>query len=383
MKKANRLLILPLIGILILLMACNLPQKKNGDLTGEALNTSIAQTVNAAQTQTVSGTMVAPTGTPQPTLLPTFTAPAGSTQPAAPTRPAPTATQPICNWARFVDDVSVPDNSPMMPGQVFTKTWRLLNAGSCAWTLDYAIVFSDGDGMGAPAAISFPKIVQPGQTVDLSVQMTAPGTPGTYKGNWKLRSNTGQVFGLGQSGTTSFWVQIVVGQPAATINPDARLDFAASMCSARWSSDKGAVACPSTLNYQTGSVFLNNAPKLELSYQDDEPAIIMAPSAGANGIISGRYPAVNVRAGDKFGALVGCVSGAQQCNVTIQVNYIANGGAVQSLGTWQEKYDGEWTRINVDLGSLANQSVEFILQVGSNGSSDGDQVFWLSPTIVR
>jgi peptidoglycan hydrolase-like protein with peptidoglycan-binding domain len=54
--------------------------------------------------------------------------------------------------------------------------------------------------------------VAPGQTIDVSVNLTAPAAAGTYKGNWKLREPGGAVFGLS---TGPFWVQIKATAVAA------------------------------------------------------------------------------------------------------------------------------------------------------------------------
>jgi len=45
-----------------------------------------------------------------------------------------------CDAASFVRDVTVPDGTKMEPGDDFTKTWRLLNAGTCSWTTAYRLV---------------------------------------------------------------------------------------------------------------------------------------------------------------------------------------------------------------------------------------------------
>jgi len=62
--------------------------------------------------------------------------------------------------------------------------------------------------------VQLPSTVAPGQTVDISVEMTAPATPGKYTGNWKLRNDKGTVFGLGSTLDKPFYVQIEV---AATL----------------------------------------------------------------------------------------------------------------------------------------------------------------------
>jgi len=98
------------------------------------------------------------------------------------------------------------------PGETFTKTWRLKNVGACSWTPSYAVVFSSGNQMGGPSAQALAGNVNPGQTVDLSVNLTAPSDPGTYSGYWKLRNASGATF-------AQFYVRIKVeGGPFAVIH---------------------------------------------------------------------------------------------------------------------------------------------------------------------
>ena len=77
--------------------------------------------------------------------------------------------------------------------------------------------------MGAPGEVSFTSgTVAPGQTVDVSVNLTAPATSGTYRGEFRLKASEGQVFGIGANADASFYVQIkaVSGMlPLITIQP--------------------------------------------------------------------------------------------------------------------------------------------------------------------
>ena len=95
----------------------------------------------------------------------------------------------------------------MTPNQAFTKTWRLKNTGTCTWTPAYAVVFSNGNSMNGPATQALAGNVNPGQTVDISVNLTAPGSTGDFTGNWKLRDGSGVLF-------SNFYVQIKVQAPA-------------------------------------------------------------------------------------------------------------------------------------------------------------------------
>ena len=151
-----------------------------------------------------------PSATPRP--YPTAT--------AEPTTPEPTSVAECTDRATFVQDVTVPDNTQMVPGQSFVKTWRLRNSGTCTWTPHYALVFARGDQMGAPVSIALPATVPPNATVDLSVSLTAPAAPGTYRGDWQLRNADGELFGLAGSAGQTFWVKITV-QSGATPGPTA------------------------------------------------------------------------------------------------------------------------------------------------------------------
>jgi hypothetical protein len=116
--------------------------------------------------------------------------------------------------------VTIPDNTRVLPGQSFVKTWRLRNSGTCTWTDDYDLVFVEGHRLGAPNEIPLDGPVAPGETVDVSVSLVAPAGDGTYQGKWQLRNDEGQRFGLGNDGTSSFWVRIVLGAtPTPTPRP--------------------------------------------------------------------------------------------------------------------------------------------------------------------
>jgi len=187
--------------------ACNLPSNVTPTPGADIVLTSAAQTVEANKTQ---GAILNP-----PTIPPTNTAGfststlAVATTSVAPTSPPPTQ---ACDVAQFVDDVTIPDGTTLKPSETFTKTWRLKNAGTCSWTSSYAVVFNSGDSMNGPSTQALAGNVNPGQTVDISVNLTAPGTDGNYRGNWKLRNAAGVLF-------SQFYVDIKVKTPTPTAGP--------------------------------------------------------------------------------------------------------------------------------------------------------------------
>jgi hypothetical protein len=104
--------------------------------------------------------------------------------------------------------VSVPDNTNFIVEKPFTKTWRLKNVGTCTWTSAYKLVFDSGERMSGPESQPLTAVsVAPGETVDVSVDMIAPAIAGTYKSNWKIKDDKGEIFGLSSG---PFFVQIKV-----------------------------------------------------------------------------------------------------------------------------------------------------------------------------
>lgn len=235
--------------------------------------------------------------------------------------------------------------------------------------------------MSSPATVDFPARVQPGETIDISVDLTAPTEEGEYKGNWKLRSDNGVVFGLGSAQDKPFWVSIVVPSETVTIDPDKPINFGASYLAATWTTSEGEPS--NSDDFENGAVYTTKKPKMEKDRVDDELALIMIPTGGEDGIIIGKYPAVNIKDGDHLKSVIGCTSDVPKCNVTFEINYRIGDESTKNLGAWDEIYDGKWTYLDIDLSSLAGKSVRFYLRVLSNGSNTGDRVFWLLPRIVR
>jgi len=140
--------------------------------------------------------------------------------PPTPGGPTPVANDPGCTNAAKFESETVRDGSEFTGGQVFIKTWKLRNTGSCTWTTEYALVFVDGNQMSAPASTWLAGNVPPNSSVDLAVTLTAPQTAGEYRGNWMLKSPTGKVFGLGKDAASPFFVEIAVTESREVSGPD-------------------------------------------------------------------------------------------------------------------------------------------------------------------
>jgi hypothetical protein len=359
----------------------------------EAINTQAAQTIIANLTQTApvqptdtveaaspipSDTLpptntLPPTETPTPTLLPTATQVPPSPTPVPPT---PTPTPVPCNWAQFVADVTVKDGTVFPPNAMFTKTWRLKNIGTCSWTRDYMLSFDSGAQMDGPNSVQIGEVVDPGESVDLSVELVAPVDAGKYRGYWNLRTPRGQEFGIGEDADNAFWVEISVIESDKFV-----YDFALNYCLAQWSSDAGDLPCPGVQGDEDGFVYLVGNPVIEKGRLENEPALWTVPEQVNDGLILGEYPALRVEQGYKFRTVIGCLNDAKKCDVVFQLNYRLGNQDYQTLYQFRETYDGVFTTVDLDLSSLAGQDVKFILTVLANGSAEGDDAFWLQPRI--
>jgi len=157
------------------------------------------------------------TATPAATLLPSATGPAPTLNSGTPSA-TNTATGPLTDRAAFVADVTIPDGTKFGPGATFTKTWRIKNVGTSTWTKDYVLEFALGANMASVAKINLPNDVSPNATVDITVEMTAPTTPGAYTSLWQFKSPAGAKFGVGANFDEAIYAQIEVaaGLPVST-----------------------------------------------------------------------------------------------------------------------------------------------------------------------
>ena len=157
-----------------------------------------------------SETPPAPTETLPPTDLPTET-PAGTFTPT-PTSVPPTPSQtPLppenaddcVNAGKFIDDVTIPDNSDVNINQVITKTWRVQNVGTCTWWYGYTVDHYTEFDFGVIEPVPLP-LTAPGQTADISVDLLVPNFAGLYRGNFVIKNPDGLPIEI--EGDSRLWV---------------------------------------------------------------------------------------------------------------------------------------------------------------------------------
>lgn len=191
---------------LALIMACapSLATPSVPTVDPNAVNTFIAQTVNAASTQTAASI---PTLTPSPTITPTV-----NTE-----TPLPTATSTVIfilssptplviptftssggggggggtsseNFSCDVRRVTPANGTTFNPRDDFDAIWTVRNNGQRNWDRNSIdIIYSSGDKIHKVSGYDLDKNVQVGDSIDVGVDMQAPKDPGTYNTTWVMR----------------------------------------------------------------------------------------------------------------------------------------------------------------------------------------------------
>jgi len=162
------------------------------------IRTSAAYTVVAEFTLTAA--VFTPTPFP-PTETPTV-APPTETPTAAfstdPTQIALGTPGQLCDNFSFdtaTVDVTVPDGTPLTPGQDFVKTWKIKNSGICPWGDGYGLIYAGyADKMGGEP-VPLGTLVAVKQEIDVSVNFKAPTKVGEYTSAWQMANAKGIPFG--------------------------------------------------------------------------------------------------------------------------------------------------------------------------------------------
>ena len=268
--------------------------------------------------------------------------------------------------------------------------------------------------MEALDSIKLPSNVAPGQTIDISIDLIAPSTPGTYKGIWSFEDNTGQQFGLGSSANGQIWVQVKVvlaptntptslpestqtSEPTSepTFVPTVAIplnapssvetltyDMVSQRCSAQWLINNVQQPCPGPGSEAQNPISLVTLPALEDGSTLINPAIMISPS-DINGSIQGIYPEYLVQPGDHFRAIASCEANSISCSALLRVSYQDVSNVITDLWAVGEFYDQKYTQIDIDLSALADQKVKFIIDVTPLNTDPGNHVLLASPGIYR
>ncbi len=157
-----------------------------------------ALTPSATSTTGITPTVFTPTAsTPFPTFAPLASATAGP-PPGSSGGAAPSG-----NKCEYVSQ-TYEDGTSFNANQTFDMGWTLKNSGTTTWTTGYSYRKYSGDDLSDKGFYPMPKQVLPGESILVTVDMTAPSKSGKYLENWVLSTNEDKNF-------CSFYVEIRVG----------------------------------------------------------------------------------------------------------------------------------------------------------------------------
>jgi len=255
-KTTKYTLVSIILATSLLITACG--GKSTADATQESnrIETAVAETV-AAQNAVQAATTSTPAASATPAFTqtplkfsPTFVQ---LTAPASPTLSNAPKSQ--CASAGLVSE-TIPDGTIYKPGAQFTKTWEIKNTSVCSWDTTYKIVFFDGDVLGGAYYYNLPQAVAPGQTLPISLLLTAPKTEDSYTSKWKLETPDGIKFGVGEY-SAPFYTQIAV---SGAVNPN----YGVTSVDLNIIRDP-AVGCPANVDYVLYATVATSGP-IELTY---------------------------------------------------------------------------------------------------------------------
>ena len=224
----NRKSIIHMMLIVMVLSACNFQAQGATATSAPATDTVAAPITNATVTETPPVDASATS-----TTTPEITATSIATRPPN----APDCT----NSASFVADITIPDNTEVEGGSAFTKTWRIMNTGTCIWASDYTLSHYSDEIMNAPAFVPLP-VTFPGQTADISVELTAPNVLGPHRANFVIKNPTGLIMKVNED--SRLWLIINVKTTvAATVAPTSAVATQAAASPTTSSSGGSGTTC--------------------------------------------------------------------------------------------------------------------------------------------
>ncbi len=117
--------------------------------------------------------------------------------------------------ARFVSDLTIPDDIELPLGEPFEKQWLVENNGDVAWGDGFKLVHVGGERMTGLSEIDLPA-TKVGEKQVIAIEFTVPNKTGTHYSDWRFRDANGKLFG------DILFTRIAAVQPTPSGTPDSR-----------------------------------------------------------------------------------------------------------------------------------------------------------------
>jgi len=253
-KPIKYILLFTIITASLVITACGVESTPETMQEVNRIETAVAETV-AAQIPTQNAGMftpAAPALTQTPLVFsPTLTPLVPVASPTLPTNMPKTQ----CASASLISE-TIPDGTIFKPDEKFTKTWEIKNTSTCTWDTNYKIIFWNGDLLGGAYYYNLPQMVAPGQTLPISLILTAPKDEAVYNSEWMLQTPDSIEFGVGQY-SAPFYAKIEVSAGAKPKYGVNAIDF-------KLVQDPPS-GCPANINYIVSATLAPTGP-IEFTY---------------------------------------------------------------------------------------------------------------------
>lgn len=125
---------------------------------------------------------------------------------AEPGTPSPQPSPACSPGLTYLEDVTIPDGSQVVQGEILDKRWLVENSGSCNWDDRFSLRLIAGPSMTDQAEYAlFP--ARSGTQAEIRILFTAPQEPGVHRSAWQAFDPQGEIFG------EPIFIEVVVQNP--------------------------------------------------------------------------------------------------------------------------------------------------------------------------
>jgi len=158
------------------------------------------------------------------------------------------------------------------------------------------------------------------------------------------------------------------------------LDFVAEACQAQWFSEFQTLPCPGN-DTQADAGYVQVLDGQTQGYSSNIGVLLTFPPQKLVQTITGKYPAITVKKGDRFRAVLDCRSHSA-CDVEFVMNFYTSNGSA-GLKHWRHLFADAPVVVDYPLDAIAGETVQLSLGVYSKGNPTDGNAVWIAPRIYR
>ncbi len=158
------------------------------------------------------------------------------------------------------------------------------------------------------------------------------------------------------------------------------LDFVSEVCQAQWSTQVQQLPCSGN-DTQANGGYVQVLDGQVQGYSSDIGVLLTYPPQKLVQTISGKYPAITVKKGDRFRAVLNCRAHSA-CDVEFVLNFSTSEGSA-GLKHWRVLFADGPVVVDYPLDAIAGETVQLSLAVYSKGNPADGYAVWIAPHVYR